>query len=310
MKRFVIVALVLAAGLSVVLAAGSVVGRAAISPAGVATAPPARAGRRQSPPRAQLRQFACSRALAPPARAVSVTTVMRPVPGTQSMSLRLALLAKPGLAGSFGAVRGGDLGTWIHPANRSLGQRPGDVWIFDKRVLDLPAPSAYRFRVTFRWSGARGRALGSAQRLSPICRQPELRPDLLVESIAVKPVPEPGKRPTGSTPHDAYTAVIRNAGATGAGPFYVRFQDADGQKQRQVQRLGAHSSVRLTVGGPACTAGQMISVIADPGHQVDDYDRANNSLSVACPASAGVPPTPPRVGETPPWVGAEPRYTS
>src|SRR5947209_6053947 len=88
------------------------------------------------PPRAQLRQFICQTGMDPASRAVSVTAVMRPLPGTRRMALRFQLLWSRRQAGPFRPVRGGDLGSWIAPANSTLGQQPGDVWILNKQVVD------------------------------------------------------------------------------------------------------------------------------------------------------------------------------
>ena len=64
-----------------------------------------------SSPRTRLRHFVCQRALDPAARAVSVTAVMRPLPGTKKLELRFQLQSKSKPGGAYGAVSGGDLGT-------------------------------------------------------------------------------------------------------------------------------------------------------------------------------------------------------
>jgi hypothetical protein len=236
-----------------------------------------------SQPRARLRRFVCQRALDPPARAVSVTAMMRPLPGTLKMALRFELLAKSKSHGSYRALTGGDLGTWISPANPTLGQRAGDVWILNKQVVDLAAPASYRFRVFFRWSGAHNHVLGTAMRDSSTCVQPELRPDLLVQSIDVQAV-------SGRPSEDRYVATIRNAGATAAGMFDVWFSPGDGQdvKTRFLpDGLGARSNVKVSFLGPACTSTSTPTVTVDPKDEVDDYNWANNSLTAVCPGSTG-----------------------
>src|SRR5947209_6533796 len=81
------------------------------------------------------------------------------------------------------------------------------------------APAFYRFKVTFRWSGAGGQVIGRAVRFSPVCFQPELRPDLRVASIT--PVPTPG-----NPAQETFIAEIRNGGKTAAPQFDVSFSDA------------------------------------------------------------------------------------
>jgi hypothetical protein len=232
------------------------------------------------PPRAALRDFVCQTALDPPARAVSVQAVMRPLPGTQNLSVRFQLLITRKSHTPVAVVRAGDLGTWISPQDPMLGQQPGDIWRLSKPVANLLAPAAYRFRVTFRWTGANGRVLGTAIRLSPICVQPERRPDLLVKSVTVRPIP-------GHPSQDNYIALIRNAGATAAGPFGVLFAPGEGfaPTTRTVARLAADGTVRETFAGPLCTFRNAPTITVDPTDQVDDFNRSNNSLTAACSKS-------------------------
>ncbi|MDQ6605509.1 MAG: hypothetical protein M3Z06_03065, partial [Actinomycetota bacterium] len=135
------------------------------------------AGASAAPPRAQLRNLICRKALDPRARAVSITAVMRPVPGTQKLELRFELSSRTAGVGVFRQLSGTGLGTWITPTEPTLGRRAGDVWRVHHPVADLSAPAAYRFRVDFRWLGAHGKVLSSATKTSGTCLQPELRPD-------------------------------------------------------------------------------------------------------------------------------------
>jgi CARDB len=232
-------------------------------------------------PRAQLTDYICQRALDPAARAISITAVMRPLLGTRKLSVRFALLTRSQSAPVATLVRAGDLGTWISPDDRLLGQQPGDVWKVNKPVVDLSAPATYRFRVNFRWIGAGERVLGNAVRYSPRCAQPELRPDLAVSSIDVEPIVARPNR-------DAYIAQIANLGANAAGLFEVLFAPADGSpaQTRTVRSVGAHRTVPVTFTGPLCTAGGAPTITADPDDQVDDLDRSNNVLTATCPAVA------------------------
>ncbi len=231
-------------------------------------------------PRAQLRSFICERALEPASRAISVTAVMRPLSGTVGMELRFDLLARANGASSFNQVHGGDLGVWKSPPNATLGRRPGDVWILNKQVVDLAAPAAYRLRVQFRWIGPHHRVIGTAQRRTPVCLQPELRPDLVLRKVEVLT--------TKKATVDAYTATIANAGATAAGPFRVLFSpggSAPGMYQ-SVSRLGAHAVVRIRFLGPVCNSASPPVITVDPDRQVEDYNPSNNSETVPCPAAS------------------------
>lgn len=230
---------------------------------------------------AQLTGFACARALDPANRAISVQAVMRPVAGTRAMAIQVALLEQPTGARAMLPVRSGDLGRWISPSEAGLGQRPGDVWRLDKAVVNLEAPAVYRFRVSFRWTGTRGRVIGRATRVSGLCRQRELRPDLLVRSLTAAPI-------AGDPSHDSYTAVIADRGASAAGPFEVLFAPGDGSapQVREITRLGAGSSRQLEFTGPLCDPSAPPTVTVDAARQVDDLDRSNNAAGAVCPAPA------------------------
>jgi hypothetical protein len=235
------------------------------------------AGASAAAPRAQLRNLLCQKALDPPARAVSITAVMRPVAGTRRMQVKFSLLSKSAGAASFSALTGTGLDTWQNPPAQKppLGQRAADVWIVHRPVADLSAPAAYRFRVAFRWLGTQGKVLGSVTKTSRTCRQPELRPDLLVQSITFQPV-------TGHPKVDAYVVTIRNAGATAAGPFRVEFTDRTKAKSALVKRLGAHKTRKLQFVGPVCDSTAPPSLTIDPQRQVDDFNWANNTATAIC----------------------------
>jgi hypothetical protein len=229
-------------------------------------------------PRDTLTAFVCQRALDPPNRSVSVKAVMRPVTGTRSLALKFDLVEKQ--AGARRILTGaGDLGVWLSPKDPTLGRRTGDIWELTKAVSNLDAPASYRFRVTFRWLGVHGKVLATATGQSAACTQRELRPDVLVRSVAVTAIPR--------KPHkQRYTAVIANSGASGAGPFQVLFTPGDGSPSQThtVAHIPAHSSRRLSFVGPLCTAASPPTIVADSADQVDDSDRDNNAMTVTCPA--------------------------
>ena len=224
-------------------------GAAALALCALLVATSASAGAQQ---RTELRAFNCHRALDPGDRSAAVTAVMRPLVGTKHMAMRFDLLMSSKGATAQRVVNAGDLGVWITPKNPTLGQLAGDVWKLQKSVVNLAAPATYRFRVTFRWTGAGGHTLGTTVRYSHRCQQRELRPDLLVQSIAVTSAPDhPGD--------DLYTALISNAGNSAAGPFVVLFtpwqrqrhQDPHGpeaapppQHHRALHRARVHGSGR------------------------------------------------------------------
>jgi hypothetical protein len=133
--------------------------------------------------------------------------------------------------------------------------------------------------VTFRRTGALGKVLGTAVRYTRTCTQRELRPDLLVSSITVNPI-------AGHPAEDLYTAVIADQGATGAGPFEVLFAPGDSSAPitRTVQFLRAGESRSLSFVGATCDATSPPTVTVDATSEVDDYNRANNTMIAVCPA--------------------------
>ncbi|HEX4010596.1 MAG TPA: hypothetical protein VHX62_11330 [Solirubrobacteraceae bacterium] len=267
----------LRARLTLVLAVSvAVTGVAAGSRPGVAAA--------AAPPRAQLTQYLCQRALDPPARSISIQAVMRPLTGTRKLAIKFDLLERTPSATAAAAVRATGLSAWVTPTDPTLGQLPGDVWRLNKPVINLDAPATYQFRVTFRWTGARGKVIGTAVKYTRSCRQKELRPDLTVTAIDVGPV-------TGHPDEDLYTATIADQGATGAGPFEVLFApgDTSAPMTRIVTWLPADTSRQLSFEGPLCDAANPPTITADATDEVDDYDRANNTLVATCPATTPPP---------------------
>jgi hypothetical protein len=224
-----------------------------------------------------LRDFVCHPAIKPGRRLVGVTAVMRPVPGTLKLAMRFQLFGAK--SGQVTPIRGGDLGKWISPHDTTLGQQPGDVWVLKHPVTGVPVGSTYRFQVSFRWIGVDGRVIGASARTGPKCWQPDMRPDLAVQSIAVAPVP-------GDPPHDQYVVWIVNNGSTAAGAFGVTFTPGGGAGSGQTvtfPQLSSHQAVSATFTGPACTSTTAPTVNVDPRYAVPDANRANNSMTATCP---------------------------
>jgi hypothetical protein len=238
-------------------------------------------------PRASLANFVCHAALEQTDRWVSIRALMRPVIGTQKMQMRFELLSRSGPGGAFVEVPGAGLGTWISPPNPTLGQRSGDVWKFSHPVSNLPAPAIYRYRVSFRWTGAAGKVLATRTRASADCHQPLVRPDLSVSSISLQPIPGKPKK-------DQYVATIANDGVGSTpGSFSVAFTPAASAtlgtapvtSTQRLPPLTAGASTTVTFVGPACAASTAPTVVVDPGHKAGESNYANNSLAVdpTCP---------------------------
>jgi hypothetical protein len=226
-----------------------------------------------------LKDFACHPSVKAARRVVTVTAMMRPVPGTVRLAMRFQLLSAK--SGQLSSVRGGDLGTWISPSPTTLGQRSGDVWILKHPVTGVPVGATYHFKVTFRWIGAGGGTIATSSRSTATCWQPYVRADLFVESISVGPAP--------ADPNQSqYVVWIGNGGLTAAGSFKVAFApggNTPGGQSVTVPQLGSRQSVSETFTGPACTATTAPTVTVDPTQQVSDANRADNSMTATCPGS-------------------------
>jgi hypothetical protein len=144
-----------------------------------------------------------------------------------------------------------------------------------QNVVNLSAPAAYRFRVWFRWTGANGRVLSRAVRVSPVCYQPDPRPNLSVRSISVTSLGNGQSR---------YDVLVHNGGNLASGPFTVRLDPPGGQSQSAMsQSLAPRATERESFDAPACTSGDQVTAVADPDGKVADRNRADNTLTVACP---------------------------
>jgi hypothetical protein len=142
--------------------------------AAAAIAAPALAGATTPiPPRSELEHFVCRRDSTSFNRYIEVAAVMRPVSGTKHMQMKFQLLLKAPRHHRFVDISSGNLGKWIHPANRTppLGERPGDVWTVVKQVVNLSAPATYRLRVTFQWLGSKTQPLDTATQQTHDCAE-------------------------------------------------------------------------------------------------------------------------------------------
>jgi hypothetical protein len=142
-------------------------------------------------------------------------------------------------------------------------------YTYDKTVEDLLAPASYRAVVDFRWRDRKGKTVRTERAISPACKQPDARPDLLVRSVKV----EAGE----------YVAVIFNRGREAAGAFAVDFlSDSDPLGTVEVVGLASQTSVTVMLPGPPCAPGTTVEAVADPRSEIDEADEENDSLGVLC----------------------------
>ena len=217
---------------------------------------------------AKARLTACEPALDQAQRTATFAGDVRTIPGASRLQVKFVLQARTEDEPEWAPVAAPGFGTWNSSA-------PGiGRYVYTKTVENLLAPAAYRAVVRFRWLTATGRTLLRARRTSRVCRQPDLRPDLLVERI---------DRADGG-----YEVTIVNAGRSAAGAFAVTIEIA-GQVHAfaDVAGVGARERVHLRGQAPACQEGSDVIVRVDPGQVVDEADEDANALSRPCPMARG-----------------------
>jgi hypothetical protein len=224
----------------------------------------------------------CHRSVDPKARAVDADAGMYArVPGTSRMGIRFDLFERRRGQQRFHRVShdfGGKLSVWLrsHPVHNpeTFYERSIDISLEHRTV-----PAAYFFRVGFRWYSIHGRVLRERSVATAKCFQPDMRPDLKVARIDVKPSATPGR--------ERYRVVVRNVGATAtASSFAVTFEPGTVEPestQRTSSNLGPGKSTAVVFDGPLCSAGSSVAARADSQSEVDERNEANNRLEKNCP---------------------------
>lgn len=207
----------------------------------------------------------CQTSALPAKRVASFVGSMPAVKGAERMQMRFELQRRRPGAKLWRPVRGlQGFGIW----QSSLPGRAG--FVFHKRVDGLRVPAVYRARVRFRWKRADGTVARRAQRRTPACRQPDLRPDLVPGALRAVLDGRPA--------FAVYSLVVRNRGRSDAGPFTVRV--AGGVSE--VSGLAAGSRVAVSVLAPACGPDSIVRAVVDADHRVEEADE-DNSLLRRCP---------------------------
>jgi hypothetical protein len=143
-------------------------------------------------------------------------------------------------------------------------------YVFTRRVEGLIGPARYRAMVRFKWLDARGKTILSARKFSNACRQPDHRPNLKVKALSHE-----GKR--------RYVALVANNGRTATGVFELEVAIGDTQLEPvSVDSLEPHTQRLVTVHGPRCVTGNVLTATADPLDLVDERSETDNVFSAPC----------------------------
>jgi hypothetical protein len=206
----------------------------------------------------------------------------RATAGSERMQVRFTLQARAD-------AEGGGWRRVAHPAlDEWLGSAPGvRKYSFTRTVRNLSAPAAYRAVVRFRWLDEEGDVLKSARAVSPVCRQPDLRPDLVATAVDVQAAADAGT--------SRYAVTVRNDGRTAAGAFSVGVRAGDlDLDELSLPGLAAGESRTVSITGPACVPGDPLNVTVDSGDEVDERGEDNNLLAATCPPPVTSSPGPAR----------------
>ena len=225
----------------------------------------------QAPQRsdARARLTACKPALDQASRLLSVDASMRSLQNGDRMQLRFELFQKAQGKRRFRKLAGPGLGTW-NPATPGV-----DRFRFRKPIQNLPAAATYYVKVTYRWLNEQNVAYARTVRLTGVCFQPDLRPDLSVAAFT-------GTRRLGPGQF-AYTVILRNTGRTASRDFDAVLT-VGGLPRPAVNVPGLAPGERRAVdlAGPRCESGATARVELDPDNRVNESKETNNSRSTTC----------------------------
>jgi hypothetical protein len=204
-------------------------------------------------------------------RAAAFTGSMPAASQTKRMLMRFALIQRKGVGpkGAFKKVAVPGWGGWekSDPGRQGL--------VFTKRVEALAAPAGYRATITFRWLDGKGHIQRTTTRTTPVCEQPDPRPDLVLGGVDATSV---GKSTA------AYTVLIGNEGHSDAAPFAVTIT-VDGVVAEPVTLGPIAAGGRLTglLAAPKCAPGSTILVTLDVASTVVESVEDDDAVQRPCP---------------------------
>jgi CARDB len=229
---------------------------------------------------AGARLSACHRSPSVDERVAVVGTWMRPIPEGRHLAVRIDLWERrPGERWARRSDVPG-LGAWVTPSDAGVGSRAGDLFKYRQAVGRLEVPAAYRFHVAFHWLDDDGAVVREDFRTTAVCRQLDLRPDLVLLDVRTLPADDGAVRYVVRVGNEGESAVARAVVAA-----TLPGEATPGLHTRRVGHLAPGDTALVKFTGPGCAAGeQPASFLADPSNAVDEADEANNALAAVCPA--------------------------
>jgi hypothetical protein len=215
-------------------------------------------------------------------RSVTVGTWMRPRPDAPNVMVKLELYQRPVQVISRWTRRDDvpGLGVWMLPSDASLSS-PTDLFHYRQSIGRLNVGYSYRFRVSFRWLDESRRLVNSAVLTTGPCRQPDLRPDLVLSDLRVEPAP-------GRVGDFLYTLVVTNQGPSPSPHAILAATFPSGTGGRTIPKLASGARKAVTFEGPGCTPdGRPAVFTIDVANAIPERDELNNQLAATCPTPAG-----------------------
>lgn len=226
---------------------------------------------RQAAPPLRADTSTCRTGVTPAERFAVFTGSMPARRGTARMAMRFELQIRESAGTAYRTVKAPSFGRW----ERSQTGRRG--FIYSKRVDGLKAPATYRSVVRFRWFDASGEVIASTTRTTPLCTQPDPRPNLRLLAL---------RTTAGSTAGTTtYLLTVVNSGRGPAVAFDVAAgPDDDGPAATvTVGGMAAREARVIEVTARSCAPGGRVRIRLDVGAVIPESSEADNDVRRACP---------------------------
>jgi CARDB len=230
--------------------------------------PAVAAGRPAGAPGPTAKLAACGSGAGADQRFAVFVGSMPALRGTRRMAMRFELQVRRGASRRWSPVMATRKWYRSDLAGRAR-------FVQTQRVERLPQGATYRARVRFRWYGVSGVQLERV-RSTPVCRQPDQRPDLEIESFAVAPGPDASS--------SRYLLGVRNAGRSAADAFTVGVAGLERDAVRSVPGLPAGERTTVELVAPRCRPGEIADFRLDVEDTVAESDEADNGFRWPCGA--------------------------
>lgn len=210
---------------------------------------------------------ACASGSTPAERFAIFTGSMPAMAGTTRMAIRFDLYVRSSPGRAWASVRHRGFGRW----ERSLPGKSG--FVYTKRVERMKQAADYRASVRFRWYDKDG-VQKTATRRTPVCEQPDQRPNLTIELLDAVPAAD------GTT---TYTLRVGNEGPTAAGTFTVELLGELEPARRTLPALPAGESATVElVGRQGCAPDAPIRFVVDADDEVEESNERDNRSRRLC----------------------------